>query len=129
MGRRTTVRGLVAWALLAGMTIAGAGQAAFTREAFDKAVASGAPVIVFVHAPWCPTCRAQKPIVDALLSEPKRKDVTLFVADFDTETALRKHLGVAHQSTFVVFKGGKEVGRSTAQTDRAAVATLFDRAL
>ena len=129
MNHRTIIRGLVAWALLAWMAIAGAGQAAFTRQAFDKAVAAGTPVIVFVHAPWCPTCRAQKPIVDALLREPKRKDVTLFVADFDTETALRKQLGVAHQSTFVVFKGGKEVGRSTAQTDRAAIAALFDRVL
>ena len=59
----------------------------------------------------------------------KRKDVTLFVADFDTESALKKQLRVAQQSTFVVFKGGKEVGRSTGETDRAAIAALFDKAL
>ena len=73
--------------------------------------------------------QAQQPIVDALLAEPKRKDVTLVVADYDTESALKKQLRVTQQSTFVVYKDGKEVGRSTGQTDRAQIAALFDKAL
>ena len=106
-----------------------AGELAYTKAAFDKAVAAGQPVIVDFQASWCPTCKAQKPIVDALLAEPKRKGVTLFAADYDTEAALKKELRVAQQSTFVVYKGGKEVGRSTGQTDRAEIAALFDKAL
>ena len=63
------------------------------------------------------------------MQEPRLKGVTLFKADYDTEAALKKQLGVAQQSTFVVFKGGKEVGRSTGQTSRAAIEGLFDKAL
>ena len=45
------------------------------------------------------------------------------------KTALKKQLGVTQQSTFVVFKAGKEVGRSTGQTQKQAIADLFDKAL
>jgi thioredoxin 1 len=108
---------------------AGAREVAFTQAAFDKAVAAGQPVIVDVKASWCPTCKAQQPIVDALLKEPKRRNVTLFSADFDTEAALKQRLHVVQQSTFVVFKAGKEVGRSTGDTNKDSIAALFDKAL
>ena len=101
----------------------------FAQAAFDQAVAAGKPVIVDVQASWCPVCKVQKPIVEALLQEPRMKNVTLFSADFDTEHALKKQLRVAQQSTFVVFKGGKEVGRSTGDTSKSAIAALFDKAL
>ena len=123
------MRGLAAIVLCAGAGLAHAGEQPYTQAAFDLAVAAGRPVIVDVQASWCPTCKAQKPIVDALMTEPARTKVTLFKADFDTESALKQRLKVVQQSTFVVFKGGKEVGRSTGETDRAAIAALFDKAL
>ena len=106
-----------------------AAEVPFNQAAFDAALAQGRPVIVDFAADWCPTCKAQKPIVQGLLGETKRKPLTLFVANFDTEGALKKKLGVTMQSTFVVFKAGKEVGRSTGQTDKAVLAELFDKAL
>ena len=106
-----------------------AAEVPFSQAAFEKAMAAGQPVIVDVQASWCPTCKAKKPIVESLLQDPKMKDVTLFSADFDTEQALKKQLRVAQQSTFVVFKGGKEVGRSTGETSRSAIAALFNKAL
>jgi thioredoxin 1 len=108
---------------------AGAAELPYNKPALDAALAAGKPVIVDVAASWCPTCKAQKPIVDALLKDPKRKPLTLLKADFDTETALKRRLGVTMQSTFVVFKQGKEVGRSTGQTDPAELQALFDKAL
>ena len=108
---------------------AAAAEVPFTQAAFDKAVAAGQPVVVDVQASWCPVCKAQKPIVESLLQEPKMKKVTLFSADFDTEQALKKQLRVVQQSTFVVFKNGKEVGRSTGETSKSTIAALFDKAL
>ena len=106
-----------------------AAEMPYSKAKFDAALAQGKPVIVDFAADWCPTCKAQKPLVQGLLKEPKRKNVTLFVANYDTEVALKKQLGVTMQSTFVVFKGGKEVGRSTGQTDKAVLGDLFDKAL
>ena len=106
-----------------------AGELPYDKAAFDKAVADGKPVIVDFFADWCPTCRAQKPHVRSLLNEAKMKDVTLFVANYDTEKDLKKALRVTQQATFVVFKGGKEVGRSTGQTKKEELAALFGKAL
>ncbi len=36
----------------------------FTLDAFEKAKASGKSIVVEVTAPWCPTCKAQAPIID-----------------------------------------------------------------
>lgn len=108
---------------------ASAAEMPFDKAKFDTALAEGKPVIVDFSASWCPTCKVQKPIVEGLMKEKKLEPVTLFVADYDKETALKKRLGVTQQSTFVVFKAGKEVGRSTGQTQKQAIADLFDKAL
>ena len=106
-----------------------ASTAPFDKAAFDTAVAAGEPVIVQFHADWCPTCRAQAPIVAELLREPRMKDVKLFIADFDKEKDLKKALTVYSQSTFVVFKGGKEVARQTGQTQKSVIESVFVKAL
>lgn len=106
-----------------------AGEAPYSKPALDKAIAAGEPAIVFFHADWCPTCKAQDPIVQELLKEPRMKGVTLFRADYDKEKGLKTALHVSSQSTFVVFKGGKEVARSTGQTDKNELAATFAKAL
>ncbi len=120
---------LIAASLVLAAFAAAAAELPYSKPALDAALAGGRPVVVDFAASWCPTCKAQKPLVDSLLKEPKREKLTLLKADFDTEDALKKQLGVSMQSTFVVFKDGKEVGRSTGQTDKAAIAALFDKAL
>ena len=127
---QTPTRSFLAAAGLALLVaVAHAGELPFSRPAFDKALAEGRPVVVDFAASWCPTCKAQKPIVKALLNEPARQSLTLFVADFDKEEALKKRLGVTMQSTLIAFKGGKEVARSTGQTDKAELGALLDKAL
>ena len=106
-----------------------AGEQPYDKAAFEKALAEGRPVIVDFHADWCPTCKTQKPIVQELMRDMKMKDVTLFLADYDKETELKKALRVSQQSTFVVFKGGKEVVRSTGQTQKLELAAVFAKAL
>ena len=106
-----------------------AGEQPYDKAAFDKAVAEGKPVIVDFFADWCPTCKAQKPHVQSILGEAKMKDVTLFIADYDKEKDLKRALRVTQQATFVVFKAGKEVARSTGQTQREQLAALLNRAL
>lgn len=127
MKRRSLLLGFFA-ALLA-FAPAWAGERPFDKTAFEKALAEGKPVIVDFYADWCPTCKAQKPHALSVLGEPRMKDVILFVADFDKERDLRRSLRVTQQSTFVVFKAGKEVARSTGQTRREDLAALFAKAL
>jgi thioredoxin 1 len=117
---------LAAFAALALFSLgAAAAEVPFNQAQFDAARAAGKPVAVVFHADWCPTCRAQAPILRDLSQSPEFTTLTLFVADFDAEKALKKSLGVTQQSTVVVFKDGKESARSTGATQRDSLAELL----
>jgi thiol-disulfide isomerase/thioredoxin len=105
-----------------------AGEQPYDAATLQKMLAAGQPVVVDFHADWCPTCRAQAPIVKDLLATPELKNVTVLIANYDTELALRKSLKVANQSTLVVFRQGKEVARSTGDTSRDGLAALLHKA-
>ena len=106
-----------------------AAEVPFNQAQYDSMLAAGKPVAVVFHADWCPTCRAQAPLLKELSQTPELKGVTLFVANFDTEKTLRKSLGVTKQSTVVVFKDGKESARSTGDTQQASLAALLRHAI
>jgi thioredoxin 1 len=72
---------------------------------------AGKPVAVQFHADWCPTCKLQEKRIAELVPD-KKLDMTLLVADFDKEKDLKNRMKVRSQSTFVIFKGDKEVHRA-----------------
>lgn len=127
-------RGLSRRACLAlvGLLVAAAAPAAervFEQAAFDAALAARHPVAIAFEADWCSTCSVQKPAIVELLGEPRFASMTLFLADFDADVAIRRRLRVVQQSTVVVFRDGREVARATGLTDKAALAKLLGRAL
>ena len=110
-------------------TLAVSAEIPFNQAQFDATRAAGKPVAVVFHADWCPTCRAQAPVLKELAQSPELRPVTLYVADFDTERALKKSLGVTAQSTIVVFKNGQEIARSTGDTQQESLAALLRHAI
>ena len=109
--------------------LASSAEVPLDQAAFDATRAAGKPVAVVFHADWCPTCRAQAPVLKELAQSTELKPVTLYVADFDTEKALKKSLGVTTQSTIVVFKNGREIARSTGDTQQDSLAALLRHAI
>jgi thioredoxin len=101
----------------------------YTPEAFAAAQKAGKPIFVDIHASWCPTCKAQKPILSELTADPKFKNLVYFVVDFDTQKDAVKLFGAREQSTLVAFKGDKETGRSVGDTNRASIAALLNKTL
>jgi thioredoxin len=100
----------------------------FNQAQFDAARTSGSPIAVVFHADWCPTCRAQAPLLKELSRKPEFSRLTLYIANYDQEKTLKRSLGVTQQSTIVVFKQGREVARSTGDTNEAGLAALLRRA-
>jgi thioredoxin 1 len=125
--------------LLASMTIAAttlwavisfaADRIPFDQKTFEAAQAAGKSILVDVSAPWCPVCRAQKPIIEKLSLLPEYKDLTIFDVDFDTQKTVLHSLEVQRQSTLIVFKGAKEIDRSVGSTDPSAISDLFKKAI
>ena len=101
----------------------------FTTAAFDAAKAAGKPILIDVSAPWCPTCKAQHPILTNLEAQPKFKDLVVLDVDFDSQKDVLRTLGVRLQSTLIAFKGPQEMARSTGETARAPIARLLDATL
>ena len=101
----------------------------FTQEQFDKLNAEGKGLVLAIHAPWCPTCKAQMPIQSELRSMPAFKDVTMLTIDFDSQKDLLKNFKVTMQSTIISFKGGKEVGRSVGDSTRSGIEALYKKTL
>ncbi|MEO5795591.1 MAG: thioredoxin family protein [Rhodoferax sp.] len=99
----------------------------FSQQAFDQLTQAGKPVVLDISAPWCPTCKAQKPIIDGLMQQPAYKDVTLLTIDFDSAKPTLKTFKVTSQSTLVAFKGEKEVGRSVGDTTPAGLEGLIKK--
>jgi thioredoxin 1 len=126
-------RHLIPALVLAGIGFAAAAQAAdkkpFTMPVFEAAKASGRPVLVEVTAPWCPTCKAQRPILAQLTAQPKFKDLAILEIDFDSQKDVLRALNVQMQSTLITYKGGREVGRSTGDTERSSIEALLNRAI
>ena len=111
-------------------TVAFANTAApFSAAAFKTAQDAGKPILVEIHADWCPTCKAQKPILDRLTADAKFKDLQVFRVDFDGQKDAVKQFGSQMQSTLIVFKGAAEKGRSVGDTKEASIATLLDKGL
>lgn len=97
----------------------------FDQKAFEAAQAAGKPILVEVHATWCPTCKAQQPILGSLAKKPEFKNVTAFRLDFDSQKDALKGFGAQRQSTLIVFKGKTETGRSVGSTDAGAIEKLI----
>jgi thiol-disulfide isomerase/thioredoxin len=123
---------VVGLALIVGLVLgkAFAGEPVpFDKTAFAAAQRAGKPILIEVTAPWCPTCKAQAPILKELRNQPKFGNLVTFTVDFDNGKDLLRQFKVQRQSTLIVFKGTKEVGRSTGETQRAPIEGLLAKAL
>lgn len=93
----------------------------YTAAAFQAAQTANEPIVVWVHATWCPTCAKQAPILSKLEADPAYKNLKIFKVDFDSQKDVVRGFGVQMQSTLIAFHGMKEQARSTGQTDEAAI--------
>jgi thioredoxin-like negative regulator of GroEL len=102
-----------------------AGISGFQESTFRALQARNLPVVVFVHAPWCPICRAQEHTIKQLLATPNYKEVTVLTIDFDTQKPLWSKFGARQQSTLIGFRGKKETGRLAYDSDPARVTAVL----
>lgn len=108
-------------ALFVAVPLAAQAQPAWTSysaSSFAAAQSEGRTIVVNVHADWCPTCRAQAPILEELRADPRLADALFVRVDFDTQRDFLRAHRIPRQSTILVFDGREEKGRSIAETNR-----------
>ena len=104
-------------------------EQAFSAQAFKAAQDAGKPILVEIHADWCPTCKAQQPILNKLSGETAFSNVVRLKVDFDTQKDLLKQFNARMQSTLVLYKGKTEIARSVGETDESRIRTMLQKAL
>lgn len=129
MHRRAFVSAML---LTAATSAAGPAKAAtltpYTRKALDIAQETGKPILIFVHAGWCPTCAKQSPIIESLMRQPEFANLVVLKVDFDTQKEVLKAFSVTQQSTLIAMHGTAERGRSVGETGKDAILALMLKA-
>jgi len=69
------------------------------------------PVLVDFWAPWCGPCKMAGPVLEEL-SEIYKDKVLIMKINIDENQMSPQKYGVMSIPTTVLFKGGKEIGRS-----------------
>jgi thioredoxin 1 len=101
----------------------------FTEAAFKAAQDADKSILVEITAVWCPSCKAQAPVLERLLTSARFRDYVVFTIDFDSEKASMQRFDARLPSTLVVYKGPDEMGRSLADTDPQSLSALLEMGL
>lgn len=118
-------RSLAAVALLSLASPVTAGEiVAYDAARLATEQADGSPILIHVTAPWCPTCRAQHPVVSQLAADPANPDLVVFEVDFDSQKDVLRSFNVRQQSTLIAFRGAEETARAVGITNAEAIAAL-----
>ena len=119
----------LAIALSVAVAIPGLAATKFTAAALADAQKMGKPILVEVSAPWCPVCKAQKVVLGNLDKQDRFKQFIKLEVDFDTQKDALKALGATMQSTLIVYKGAKEMGRLVGDSKKESIEALLAKAL
>ncbi|PWV65588.1 thioredoxin family protein [Plasticicumulans acidivorans] len=123
-------RTLFACALFTTAFAAAAGEIRpYTEADFSALRGAGKPVLVDVHASWCPTCAQQKPIIESLSRDPAFAELTVLQVDFDAQKPVVRALRASSQSTLIAYHGEREVARSVGDTSPAGIRALLAKTL
>ena len=92
-----------------------------TKDNFENEVLnSDKPVLIDFWASWCGPCRMMSPVIDAIAEEMK-DEVKVCKINIDEEQSLAVKYSVMSIPTFIVFKDGKEAGRSVGVQDKSEI--------
>jgi thioredoxin 1 len=127
--RRDIILGAGLLALWATRDAKATAVTAFSNSAFEAAQAADKPILIVIHATWCPTCKAQEPILSSLLATPKFQAVVPLSVDFDAQKPAVRDFKAQMQSTLIVYRGRAERGRSVGDTNAASIEALLAKAL
>lgn len=97
----------------------------FDRATFNAAQAQGRPILVFVHAWWCPVCASQDKTIKATAIMPDYAKLLVLRINYDAQKPEWQSFNVQKQSTLIAFRGGKELGRVSYITDKATIQALL----
>lgn len=123
---RSLIAGLFTATLLAAAPAHAAEFRDFDQAAFAAAQAEGRPILLDVHAWWCPVCASQNHTIKQTVAASKAYDrLIIFRINYDKQKEVWKGFGVRKQATLIAFHGRQEVGRIQYMTNKDKINALL----
>jgi len=100
----------------------------FNKDNFKQEVEDSAGIVlVDFFADWCGPCQIMGPIVEAMIKENNDQNVKIGKLNIDDAQEIASNHNVMSIPTFLVFKGGKVVGRKTGYCDKEELSQLINK--
>lgn len=84
-------------------------------------------VLVDFFAPWCGPCQMMAPLVEEMIEENKDQNIKIGKLNVDESQGVAGKYGVMSIPTFLVFKGGKVVGKKVGYGDKEELLQLVEK--
>lgn len=94
-----------------------------TEKDFNKFIENETALIEF-YAEWCPSCRVLNLIVNEIAKD--RQDISFGKINVGTEAVLSSKFNIKSIPTLVLFREGKEAGRSVGVKSKMEILDLLD---
>lgn len=101
----------------------------YNKERFEALLKGSKPVLVHVHADWCPVCVRQERSFNGLATSADFQKFAAVQVNFDMDKDFRDRFKVQNQSVILVIRDGKEVARLGGVSDQAKIAEFMAKAL
>lgn len=107
----------------------------FTKADYDAAVKSDKLVVLYFYANWCPTCKAEFPVMQKVFNELSIDKVIGFRVNYNdndtdsNEKSIASQFGVAYQHTKVFVKNDERILKSPEVWDDKRYETEINKAL
>ena len=96
---------------------------------FDKEVMQAdLPVLVDFSAAWCGPCKVLGPVVEEIAGDFEGR-LKVVMVDIDTAQETASKYGIMSVPTLMVFRGGKEVGRTVGAQPKDSIVKQLESAL
>jgi thioredoxin len=103
-------------------------DAAWSINDFDKLAKENDAVVVDFYAKWCAPCLKMMPMVDKLAGEYKGK-VTVIKVEADGNQAILQAHGIDEIPSFLVFRRGKLIQKTSGFREELKLKELFDQSI
>ena len=100
----------------------------FSKEGFEKALASGQLMMVDFWADWCGPCKMLAPVIEGLGDDYEGRAVVGKI-NVDEEQELAIRYGVMSIPTVIFFKDGEEIARKVGVLPAAQFTEVMDNYL
>lgn len=99
-----------------------------TTAEFQAVTKQDTPTLVEFHAPWCVHCRRIAPALEELTAQYADR-VTFGQVNIDDAPQLAQAEKIEVIPTFVLYRGGRRLGSTTAPESKAALEAFLKRGL